>query len=194
MTEPEGNQVKQTLTALVESADREGMTDYLLIGGNAVIAHGVPRFTRDVDFVIPERVNLEWRSFLEQQGFFFLHGTTAFQQFHDSAGGKPGIDLMLVHESTWNKLSADAWILDLGGQLTARVASPQHIIAMKLKACLSEHRRDDAVDWSDIVELSRVHGFDPRTDEKFAAFVLEFGGETLLQKLIDEIADRRKRG
>lgn len=186
MSEKE-NLVKQTLILLTGNAIRAGLTDFLIIGGNAVIAHGVPRFTQDVDFVIPDRLKTEWRNFLEREGFSFYHGTGAFQQFHDTNGGKPRVDLMLVDEATWQKLNGDAWSFEIGEQVTAPVASPMHIIAMKLTACRSEHRRDDAVDWIDILSLSRVHGFDPRVDAKFSDFVLKYGGKDLHKKLIDEI-------
>jgi len=184
--------VKQTLARLSESAIATGLRDFLIIGGNAVIAHGVPRFTRDVDFVIPERSRMGWRKFLEREGFQFFHGTDAFQQFRDENGPRPRIDLMLVEESTWQKLYQDAWKLDVGGEVRALVASPQHIIAMKLKACRSQQRRSDAVDWVDIVELSLLHRFDPRSGTEFSDFVLQYGGETLLKRLIDEFEERRK--
>ena len=188
----EENQVKQTLTMIAEEAEKAGLSDFLLIGGNAVIAHGVPRFTRDIDFVIPEAQKATWRSFLEGHGFPFFHGTPAFEQYEDPTKRKPRVDLMIVDEGTWEKLFSDAWNYDLGDGISARVASPQHLIAMKLKACLSQHRREDAVDWSDIVELSLLHQFDPAKDEKFSDFVLQFGGEGLHRRLTDEIAKRRR--
>ncbi len=194
MEDAEDNRVKQTLVLLAEKACEEGLDEFLLIGGNAVIAHGVPRFTRDVDFVVPESSRTTWRLFLERLGFPFFHGTSAFEQYKDPADVRPRVDLMIVDEPTWGKLRSDAWDFDLGNGLNTKVASPQHIIAMKLKACLAEHRREDAVDWSDIVELVMIHQFDPESDANFSDFVLHFGGEMLHRKLIDEIAERRKRG
>lgn len=69
MDESDQNRVAETLNEICREANHAGLEDFILIGGNAVIAHGVPRFTRDVDFVIPERETMPWRQFLESRGF-----------------------------------------------------------------------------------------------------------------------------
>lgn len=55
MSESDSNLVAATLKTVCEKAREQGLDEFILIGGNAVIAHGVPRFTRDIDFVVPER-------------------------------------------------------------------------------------------------------------------------------------------
>jgi len=185
------NPVQQALLSLAEKAGEEGLTDYLVIGGNAVVAYGVPRFTRDVDFVIPERELDRWRRFLEANGFPFIHGTRAFAQFQDREGRRPRVDLMIVEESTWGKLSAKAWSIDFGSGVSAGLVAPDHLIAMKLQACRAPQRRSDALDWSDVVELAVRLGFDPETDLAFGELVLKYGGEELRKRLIDEIAKRK---
>lgn len=192
MGESENNLVRETLLFLTEEAQKLEMNEFLLIGGNAVIAYGVPRFTRDVDFVIPERVKNVWRSFLEDLGFQLIHGTQAFLQFEDQENSKPRVDLMVVDENTWEKLNARAYVLELGESISAEVAAPDHIIAMKLAACQSPHRRSDAIDWSDVVELTIRRGFDPENDQEFSDLVLRYGGELLLGKLVDEINSRKE--
>ena len=67
------NPVQQTLISVVEQAREAGLFNFLLIGGNAVIALGVPRFTRDIDLAIPSEESREWRIFLEKSGFQFIH-------------------------------------------------------------------------------------------------------------------------
>lgn len=191
MHREEQNKVRRVLESVLRSAADFGLGDFLLIGGNAVIAHGVPRFTRDVDFVIPDREESAWRNMLENTGFEMFHGTHAFLQFREKNPPQIRVDLMLVDESTWQKLEADAWRLELGDDNENRVVSPQHLIAMKLKACRSSNRREDAVDWRDIVELTMVHGFRPESEGQYADFVIRFGGEELHRKLVDEIKARR---
>jgi hypothetical protein len=63
------NPVQQSLLLLSERAQESGLSEYLLIGGSAVITYGAPRFTRDLDFVIPDREQIGWRTFLETNGF-----------------------------------------------------------------------------------------------------------------------------
>lgn len=187
------NPLEQTLLRIVAAANAEGITEFLLIGGNAVVAHGVPRFTRDIDLAIPEREGQRWRSFLSRQEYSFIHGTDAFQQFDGGDDSTPRLDLMIVDEATWKKLVDGAWSLELEEGTATKIASPQHLIAMKLKACQSPHRRSDATDWGDIVQLCRVHSFDPENDGQFADFVLQFGGNDLLTQLINELAESRNK-
>jgi hypothetical protein len=189
MSEDE-NPVVQSLVRLSESATESGLSEYLLDGGNAVIAYGVPRFTRDLDFVIPDREQNDWRRFLEANGFQFVHGTPAFVQFQDRVIGRPRVDLMLVGESTWSQLESMARVFELTDEISIPIVSPEHLIAMKLRACLSPQRHAGAVDWSDIVELCIRNKFDPQNDAAFAQLVIQFGNASLLQKLIDEIASR----
>ncbi len=49
MEEEWENPVQQSLARLSQRAAEFGLSDFLLIGGNAVIAYGVPRFTRDLE-------------------------------------------------------------------------------------------------------------------------------------------------
>lgn len=68
-TDPPSNPIQQTLIHILERAAMKGLRDFLIIGGNAVIAHSVPRFTQDIDLVIPEREIGSWRTLLEQENF-----------------------------------------------------------------------------------------------------------------------------
>lgn len=192
MEESSGNALVETLHRIVEKASNAGLVDVLLIGGNAVVAHGVPRFTRDINFVIPERDLGKWRQMLEDDGHLCFHATSAFAQFEDKSGGRPRVDLMIVDEVTWSKLDAEAVDAAYSDGIPARVAAVEHIIAMKLKAVRATHRRSDAVDWSDIVELTMRNKLDPENHDAFRELVIKFGSERLLGELIDEIEERKR--
>ena len=189
--DPSSNPIEQTLVEVVQLATAAELSDFLLIGGNAVIAYGVPRFTKDIDFVIPEREERAWRNLMDQNGFELIHGTPAFLQFIDFERTKPRIDLMIVGESTWEQLNENPFVSKFGPDLEVPMAAPQHLIAMKLKACLAKERRTDATDWSDIVELSLLHNLNPETDSKFEELVLKFGSKSLRDKLTTELNERR---
>ncbi|MEM7603165.1 MAG: nucleotidyltransferase [Verrucomicrobiota bacterium] len=186
------NLLADTLQRICSRAVECEVVDFLLIGGNAVIAYGVPRFTRDIDFVIPEDALPTWRDLLEMENYRCFQATHAFAQFEDVSAIAPRVDLMIVDQSTWEKLLGEAREAEYGRGIPLKVAAVEHLIAMKLRAVKSPQRRFDAVDWQDIIELSYREGLDPGKHEQFRNLVLDFGSEDLLEKLIDEIEIRRK--
>ncbi len=58
---------------------------------------------------------------------------------------------------------------------------------MKLAACRSKTRRTDATDWTDIIDLCRLHSLNPETDTEFRDLVLRYGQKELLEQLISAI-------
>ena len=51
--------MKDTLRLLAQIAQTHQLP-FLLIGGNAVIRYGIPRFTRDIDLLIPDTHEKAW--------------------------------------------------------------------------------------------------------------------------------------
>lgn len=186
-SEASNNPVEQVLTRIASAALAEGLCDFLLVGGNAVILYGVPRFTRDVDFLIPAEDDLRWRSFLEGQGFRFIHGTPGFAQFEGPDSCCPRIDLMLVDRSTWDKLVAESTLHSIAEGLSLRLPVVHHLIAMKLRASRSATRANPEQDWSDCVELVRRHGY-TLEEPGFHALVLKYGGPEGVQRLREKLA------
>lgn len=160
---------------------------FLLIGGHAVILYGVPRFTRDLDLLIPERAEQDWTLFLEKIGYLPYHRTHAFIQFDaKQISETPPLDLILVDESTWEKLSDKANTESLGGDVTAQLPDPLHLIAMKLQASTSANRRSDATDWSDVLQLIQTQNLS-LDDEGFASIVDKYGGPDALLRLKQDL-------
>jgi hypothetical protein len=158
----------------------------LLVGGHAVILYQVPRFTRDIDFVVPDEATDRWLDFLRQLGYRVYHRTDAFIQLEPATpGSMPPVDLMLVDEGTWTKLLAQAQERDAGEGLRLAVPHPWHLIAMKLMAARSPARRAGASDWSDIFDLLRTCKVN-LADPEFRKLVLQYGGEEALQRMARE--------
>ena len=173
------------LVEIVKRARREKLP-HLIVGGHAMILYQVPRFTRDLDFVIPEAAIERWLDFLQRLGFRVFHRTGAFIQLEPAtAGGLPPVDLMLVDESTWDKLAAKAEERDAGGGLLLPVPHVWHLIAMKLTAAKSPTRRATAVDWNDILDLVQTCEID-LLDAEFQRMVIKFGGRESLERLLKE--------
>jgi hypothetical protein len=187
MSESSPNPVEQVLVRIASAALREGLPDFLLVGGNAVVLHGVPRFTRDVDFLVPAADDLRWRDFLAAQGFAFIHGTPGFSQFSGPDTACPRVDLMLVDPSTWEKLETESVTRSLADGVVLKLPVVHHLIAMKLRAARSSTRANPEQDWSDITALTLQHGYSLE-DPMFRDLVVRFGGPTApdtLQERLD---------
>ena len=145
-------------TALVEIA--EAARTFLLVGGHAVILWGVPRFTRDIDLLITDAHRSAWYDLISSLGYKRFHKVDAFEQFE--AAGKPGLDLMLVDSSTWEKLHPAATQVELDQGASASIPGVLHLIAMKLHASKNPKRRADATDLQDVIALIKRHPIDQR--------------------------------
>jgi hypothetical protein len=155
----------------------------LLVGGHAVILYQVPRFTRDIDFVVPDEATGRWLDFLKRLRYRVYHRTGAFIQLEPATpGSMPPVDLMLVDENTWGKLIAKSESRDAGEGMHLPVPHPWHLIAMKLTAAKSAARRAGASDWSDIFDLLRTCNIDI-ADPEFRKLVVQFGGEDALYRM-----------
>lgn len=158
----------------------------LLVGGHAVILYQVPRFTRDIDFVVPDEAMERWLEFLQRLTYRVYHRTTAFIQLEPATPGTmPPVDLMLVDEGTWAKLIAKAQEIDAGEGMLLRVPHPWHLIAMKIAAAKSSTRRAGASDWSDIFDLLRTCKID-RANPEFRQLIVQFGGEESLRQIEEQ--------
>lgn len=90
---------------------------------------------------------------------------------------------MLVDEGTWDKLNGNSILKNLEeSPAQVRVPSALHLIALKLAAATSPHRRPDAIDMSDVIRLVRIQKID-LDDAEVIEIVLRYGGEESLQTL-----------
>jgi hypothetical protein len=151
------------LTTLSMRAAEAGLS-YLLIGGNAVIAHGFPRQTRDIDLLVREADRRKWDSLILSLGFTQHQVARSFQMYNPIDRSLPPVDLMVVNESTFSKVMAEA---QEGSSHGVRVRLPKlsHLIAMKLHSLRSDapHRRSR--DLLDVLELIRLNRIDLEEEE-----------------------------
>jgi len=75
---------------------REAGLRFLVIGGHAVIAHGHPRFTKDLDLLVCKTDREQWISLLGDLGFPLWRDGGIFLQFQPPSEDEWPIDLMLV--------------------------------------------------------------------------------------------------
>lgn len=176
--------MKYFLQKLLRSAQDGGLS-YLIVGGNAVILLGVPRFTRDIDLLITDTHRQAWQSLMEKLGYQLFHRVDAFDQYEPvqkEGGGTPGVDFMLVDESVWLKLVEASRSVELVPGFSVPVPDPLHLIAMKLQAANAPHRKRDAQDFSDIVGLLKAFNME-LSQPVVRDTILKYGGPQAIPRL-----------
>jgi hypothetical protein len=130
---------------------KAGGFQFLLIGGYGLEAHGVQRDTLDIDFAVVTESVPQAERVLSGLGFVRARLNHLCARYaHPEAGVIP-VDLLLVNQSTMDKLLQDSVAHQLFGQsLTA--PSVASFIALKLHAIKWNPKRMGK-DGSDIVRL-----------------------------------------
>ena len=166
-------------------ADDERDLPCLLVGGLAVVLHGHPRATFDIDLMIPDSSTDCWNAFLNEQGLKEYHRTDAFAQFEGSDKGT-NVDLMIVDEKTFGKLERNSetkWL----DEVAVRIPSAKHLVALKLHAVSQENRARKDQDWSDVVAL--IQGCDlDLTEGSFRELIERYGGPEAVREIERRIA------
>lgn len=124
----------------------------LIIGGNALEAHGYARFTVDVDCMITASSIEALKAALARHGFQHAGRMTSFHEFWFD--GKPGgmpIHAMFVNGETFEKMwKRRTPMLSADGPLHAPCIA--HLIALKLHAVKNNPKRLQK-DMGDVLEL-----------------------------------------
>ncbi len=119
-------------------ADEE--IEYALIGGVAVHCYGYSRATRDVDFAVRSENQDEIVAHLETLGFETLYRSSGFSN-HLHSVGSVRVDFLYANGSTGDELFSQTRSMTSTGVADVRVASPEHIVAMKVFACRNDPTR-----------------------------------------------------
>lgn len=163
LREASSHRAVNIVEAIVEKAAAAGLP-FLVIGGNAVNAHGYERTTSDLDLLVRQADKQVWDSLILALDFRQHQISTSFHMYNPKVSGQRPVDLMLVDDSTFGKLSDGAVESNLDGT-PIRVPSLAHLIAMKLHALRSgaQHRRSR--DLSDVATLIHLRGVDLASPE-----------------------------
>ncbi len=126
---------------------------FLIIGGWAVGAHGNPRATFDVDFMIRRADRDGWFERAMACGMKLFRESGAFAQFTQAGDA---FDLMLVADQTFGKMW-DASEARAFGEMKARVPCLDHLLALKLHALRQNLAHRTSKDADDVEVLLRRH-------------------------------------
>ena len=145
------NRAVKIVEALAKNAAAEQM-EFLVIGGNAVVAYGYPRRTVDVDLLVRENDRQKWHELILSLDYYPHHIQGAFLMFNPKGEDRTGIDLMLVNDRTFAKLLDKTAVVKLGGA-EVRIPSLRNLIALKLHALRHGDPYRYSRDFVDVIEL-----------------------------------------
>lgn len=153
---------------------------FLIIGGNAVIAHGFGRLTHDVDFLV-NRIDREaWQEKARSAGLTLFYETSTFAQFSQKDG--LGFDLMVVSPETFEKMWSQSKEAQFGGA-SARVPSLDNLLALKIHALKSQPPHRTSKDAQDVEKLARLNKLD-LTEKKYEELFLKYGTREIYETIL----------
>jgi hypothetical protein len=154
---------------------------FLLGGGHAVITHGFPRSTFDLDLIVRRSDRENWIRLAQALNYTLYHEGPTFLQFNAADVKSFPLDLMLVNEDTFGKLRADAvpapseapgiWAVSL-----------MHLLALKCHAIKHGHPGRVVKDCEDVIQLIQQNRVDPNA-EAIRELFLKHGTSELYEKV-----------
>lgn len=128
---------------------------FLLISGRSLEAHGLVRFTKDVDFLVATHDIPVISGLLTRVGYSKFAETAVFSRWRHASMMVDDVDVMFVSPATFEKLLVDSKMFEIG-PVSVRVPSIPSLIALKLHAMNSNEERLDK-DGRDVAELLRLN-------------------------------------
>jgi hypothetical protein len=157
----------QVLTLFTTHFDAENIR-WALVGGLALQAWGYSRFTHDIDIAVEGRHREQVLQFAESVGYETLHVSEGHSNHLHPSDDLGRVDFMYVHGETAEKVFDRARVRPIVGEFSGRVASPEHLAAMKGIAMKNAPRRV-LIDSPDVEFLLSVEGVDREEIRNFYA-------------------------
>jgi len=145
----------QSLAEYLTRAERRGDLRFFLIGGRSLEAHGLVRFTKDVDFLVATHDIPVISDLLTRIGYSKFAETAVFSRWKHSSMMADDVDVMYVSPDTFEKLLVESKMFEIG-PVSVRVPSIPSLIALKLHAMKSNEERLEK-DGRDVAELLRLN-------------------------------------
>lgn len=145
----------QALADILMRAERRGEMRFLLIGGRSLEAHGLVRFTKDVDFLVATNDIPVISRILSSAGYQKTDETAIFSRWKHPSLMADDVDVMYVKPETFEKLMDGSKKFEIG-HVSLRVPSVPSLIALKLHAMRSNEERLEK-DGRDVAELLRLN-------------------------------------
>lgn len=129
--------------------DQAGV-DHAIIGGLALAAHGVQRFTNDIDFIMDGEQRLLAKSCLLANGFSLLFESDEVMQFT----GEIHVDIILANRPMSRSMLKDSRELP---PFSIKTVGVEALIGLKIQAYCNDKKREfkDKADIAALIENSR---------------------------------------
>ncbi len=174
-----------TPAEIIAASSKNSELPFLVIGGLAVIAHGYPRDTVDLDYLVRRSDREAWKHALAAQGYGVAYEHDNFAQFTGTAGGTD-VDLMFVNDSTFDTMFAASTSQDTGVS-QARFPSLEHLVVLKLHVLKQGLRHRALKDMDDVINLLLANRVDLR-QENWRQLFEKYGNRDLYEKIARAIA------
>jgi hypothetical protein len=159
-------------------------TDFLVIGGYAVNAHGYPRLTFDLDILISKEQGAYWKNLMLQNGYKIFSEHENFLQFAPSVPNEMPVDFMLVNETTFKKMSSEAKTTVVR-EIAVKHPKLMHLIALKLHVIKQSLAHRYHHDLADVVKLLHINHVDVRGKE-LKELCEQFGNQEIYDTILRE--------
>lgn len=178
------------LRRVLAAQSRSGITDMVLIGAGALAAHGVPRYSQDIDLLLRDREARRLVRALHDVGF--SGPPPSADVFFYTMSSKTGVEVDVLGATEQLYLDAIDKAMDaqfLG--LPVRIPTPEFFVLLKLRAAEGNPERE-LRHLGDIVDLVRAR---PATDLSFVRSYVHYNEPELSEMLgrIDDSLARAKR-
>jgi hypothetical protein len=154
---------------------------FLLIGGHAVNLYGYSRTTHDVDLLVSRSGREQMKSVLLAAGYSIFREEGAFIQMTPASEADWPVDFMVVTDETFLKLAA-ASREKMIGEVTVRVPSVEHLIALKLHVLKQGLPHRTIKDFCDVQGLVEQNAVDLNSSEMRGIFE-RYGNEDLYHRI-----------
>jgi predicted nucleotidyltransferase len=172
---------------IIRHCSRQTGFPFLVIGGHAVIYYGYARNTGDLDLLVRRKDTAIWKTAISELGYSLYCEHQNFLQFTPPTHSPP-IDLMLVHEQTFDGLFALSKEASLYGT-KARVPSLEHLIALKLHVLKQGLAHRTLSDLNDVIYLVNMNKLDIGS-EKWKLLFAKYGNLDLYEKVLRATIER----
>jgi hypothetical protein len=174
-----------TPAEIIAACSKNAEVPFLVIGGLAVIAHGYPRDTVDLDYLVRRCDREAWRRALALQGYRIANEHENFAQF-TSRPGSTDLDLMFVSDATFQAMFAASEVKSIGIS-DARFPSLEHLIALKLHVLKQGIPHRMLGDMDDVINLLLANRVDLR-QESWRQLFAKYGNLDLYEKIARAIS------
>ncbi len=153
---------------------------FLVIGGHAVILHGFPRNTFDLDLMVLRENREQWVEVLKELGQETISETSTFLQFESPTQKNLPVDLMLSSPATFEKMSIESLMAHQEGNI--KMVSLRHLVALKSHAVKFGHVGRIEKDVDDLIGLGKANNLN-WNDSEWRGIILKHGNKELYERL-----------